>query len=40
MLAEEEVVLLRQQLLAVRKALADSVTECNEIKKELDKEVI
>ena len=39
MMASEEVVLLRQQLLALRNALRLSETEAMQIKKELEKEV-
>ena len=39
MLAEEEVILLRQQLVALRKALAQSEQLCKETKKTLEKEV-
>uniref|UniRef100_UPI00398EB9BA uncharacterized protein isoform X2 n=1 Tax=Pristiophorus japonicus TaxID=55135 RepID=UPI00398EB9BA len=38
MLAEEEVVLLRQQLIALRKALSRSQSENEKMKKELEKE--
>ncbi|XP_042188782.1 coiled-coil domain-containing protein 162 isoform X2 [Callorhinchus milii] len=38
MFAEEEVILLRQQLEAVRKALAKSQAECQRVKEELEKE--
>ena len=39
MLAEEEVVLLRQQLVAIRKALTATDKDCNEVRKVLTKEV-
>lgn len=39
MLAEQEVVLLRQQILALRRALSDSEKEAGEMRKKLDKEV-
>ncbi|XP_048257717.1 uncharacterized protein LOC124151794 isoform X2 [Haliotis rufescens] len=39
MMAEEEVILLRQQLMAVKKALADTEREGEDIKKQLDKEL-
>ena len=39
MMAEEEVVLLRQQLIALRQALRESQQECQLVQKELDKEV-
>lgn len=37
--ATEEVILLRQHLLAVRKAFQEISKECGESKKELDKQV-
>jgi len=39
MLADQEIVLLRQQILALRKALGDSESEASEMRKKLDKEV-
>lgn len=39
MVAEENITLLMQQLVSVRKALAAAEKECNEIRKQLDKEV-
>ena len=39
MLAEQEIVLLRQQVLALRKALSESEKEAGEMRKKLDKEV-
>ena len=39
MLAEQEIVLLRQQILALRRALGDSEKEAGEMRKKLDKEV-
>ncbi len=39
MLAEEEVILLRQQLVALRTALRQSEKECGEIRTQLDAEV-
>ena len=39
MTAEEEVILLRQQLMALRKALATSDRERESVQKQLDKEV-
>ena len=37
--AEEQIILLRQEIVALRKALADSQKYANDVKKELDKEV-
>ncbi|KAH3820979.1 hypothetical protein DPMN_122732 [Dreissena polymorpha] len=37
--AEEQIILLRQQIVALRKALADQQKEANDVKKQLDKEV-
>ena len=37
--AEEQVILLRQQIVALKKALADAQKEANDVKKVLDKEV-
>ena len=37
--AEEQVILLRQQIVALKKALADAQKEANDVKKLLDKEV-
>ena len=37
--AEEQIILLRQQIVALRKALADAQREANDVKKQLDKEV-
>lgn len=37
--AEEQVILLRQQIVALKKALADAQKESNDVKKLLDKEV-
>ena len=37
MVAEEEVILLRQQLVALRSALKLSEKECEEIRRDLDK---
>lgn len=39
MLAEQEIVLLRQQILALRQALSGSEKEAGEMRKKLDKEV-
>ncbi|KAL5014613.1 hypothetical protein ScPMuIL_008883 [Solemya velum] len=39
MMAEEEVILLRQQLIAIRKGLEKAEKECNEVKKHLDREL-
>ena len=39
MLAEQEIVLLRQQILALRRALSDSEKEAGEMRKRLDREV-
>ena len=39
MLAEEEMILLRQQLVALRNALRDSEKECIEVRSQLDIEV-
>ncbi|XP_067931806.1 uncharacterized protein [Watersipora subatra] len=39
MLAEQEIVLLRQQILALRRALGDSEKEAGEMRKKLDKEM-
>ena len=39
MMADEEVILLRQQLVALRKAMASSEKERETIQKQLDKEV-
>ena len=39
MIAEEQVILLRQQLVAIKRALASTESESNEIRKLLDKEV-
>ena len=39
MYAEEETILLRQQMVALRQALRDSDKECQEVKKELEREV-
>ena len=39
MLAEEEMILLRQQLVALRNALRDSEKECVEIRAQLEIEV-
>lgn len=39
MIAEEEVILLRQQQVAIRKALTSAEKELNEVKKMLEKEV-
>ncbi|KAK6176827.1 hypothetical protein SNE40_015054 [Patella caerulea] len=39
MLAEEEIVLLRQQLVSVKKALAATEKECNEVRQKLDREL-
>ncbi|XP_021364139.1 uncharacterized protein LOC110457263 isoform X2 [Mizuhopecten yessoensis] len=39
MKADEKVILLRQQLSAIRKALTSTEKECNEIRKQLDKEL-
>lgn len=39
MLAEQEIVLLRQQILALRTALSDSEKEAGEMRKKLDREV-
>lgn len=37
--AEEHIILLRQQIVALRKALSDAQREANEVKKQLDKEL-
>lgn len=37
--AEEQIILLRQQIVALRKALSDAQREANDVKKQLDKEV-
>ena len=37
--AEEKVILLRQQIMALKKALADAQKEANDVQKALDKEV-
>ena len=39
MLAEEQVMLLRQQLVAIKRALASTESESNEVRRALDKEV-
>ena len=39
MTAEEEVILLRQQLVAIRNALRQSEKECEELRQGLEKEV-
>lgn len=39
MLAEEQVVLLKQQLVAIRRALANTERESNDLRRLLDKEV-
>ena len=39
MLAEEQVILLRQQLVAIKRALASTESESNEVRRALDKEV-
>lgn len=38
-LAEQEIILLRQQILALRKALSESEKEAGDMRKKLDKEV-
>jgi len=37
--AEEQIILLRQQIVSLRKALSDAQRESNDVKKLLDKEV-
>ena len=37
--AEEEIILLRQEIVNLRKALSESQREANDVKKVLDKEV-
>ena len=39
MVSDEEVILLRQELLALRGALRDTETECEKVKVALEKEV-
>ncbi|CAH1785032.1 unnamed protein product [Owenia fusiformis] len=39
MLADEEVILLRQQIVALRAGLSQSEAECNQVKKQLEKEL-
>nr|KAI8733110.1 hypothetical protein BgiMline_029055 [Biomphalaria glabrata] len=39
MLAEEEILQLRQQLLAIRKALTETDKDCNQVRKKLEREL-
>lgn len=40
MLAEEEMILLRQQLVAIRRAMTAVDKDCNQVRKKLQREVI